>query len=784
MNSPSFTSQNVPFPPALLDGLLDFSSVPAEMRALPNWVMWRLKPRADGGKGTKIPVQVNGLNASTTTPATWTTFENALQALATGHFSGLGFVLTGTPFCGTDLDNCRNPVTGEVTKFAMDCIIASGSYTELSPSGTGYKIIVRGSLPAAVKKPHIEIYPGNSTSRYFTVTGLHLEGTPETINPCDVAAIRERFVPESPTERKGPSAATTQYEQLADAIAAKHDGNHFFHFEKRLGLKLKGPGKNIRCPFKKFKSMHWEHGDEENFGVMREDLRHVVCLGASGFGRHSWDAISAVFDWDNALDLAAGRPPRYKHMHDAAMQLCREENLTYEDFFPFGKKDSELSLPTLPAPPAPETMTEDEIEAESDKEFPRTLLKAPAGPTWDDAVLYGRAGELTKVMSEYNEGHPAGIYLNLLVSLGNAFGRGPSFRISSTVHYTTEFLANVGETSHGRKGSGRDAVNAFMRCLDPRWSEKCVKSGFGSSESIVYQIRDEQEHSYTIKERHKAPKYETRTVPGVSDKRLCITESELSGLFSMASKPNSLTSAILRNAWDSNPLNNEVKGQNAQGINLSARCKEPHISITGDITVEELRKSLPPGSENNGFGNRFLYCYVYRTKMCSNGGPKIDWSAHLDHFRKVVEAAREIMDLPFSSASGKVWFRMYEKLDGSTRHGYAAKMISRGAAHVRRLAMILALIDLSETIETEHLHAALAIWEYCEESALYIFNGMTSEQSKLLKWVCGNGPVTVSKIREDFYQRNKKVDWIETQLLDLVRLKKLGTDGETFGGVQ
>ena len=53
------------------------------------------------------------------------------------------------------------------------------SYTEISPSGRGVHIIVKGRLPgAACKREHIEIYDEN---RYFTVTGNLVDGSPRGI---------------------------------------------------------------------------------------------------------------------------------------------------------------------------------------------------------------------------------------------------------------------------------------------------------------------------------------------------------------------------------------------------------------------------------------------------------------------------------------------------------------------------------------------------------------------------------------------------------------------------
>jgi hypothetical protein len=456
-----------------------------------------------------------------------------------------------------------------------------------------------------------------------------------------------------------------------------------------------------------------------------------------------------------------------------------------------GKETQKSSILTAPADSIDLTepeyaMTPEEVEAEYDKEYPRLILAPQAGPEWDDKILYGPVGQLTKLMAEYNEGHPVAIYLGLLVSLGNAFGRHAHFEVNNTMHYTNEFVAFVGTSSVGRKGSARDSVNSFMRVVDPEWSKNRILSGFGSGESIVNEIRDDMQQSVPVKQKGKAPKYETITVPGIEDKRLLIRESELTSVFTMAGKENSLASSILRNGWDGNPLSNIVKGKSVQGISNSTRCENPHVSITGDISKEELISSMPDGSEHNGFGNRFLYAYVNRTKECPHGGPKIDWTSWLAHFDKVIKFAKKRTSvelgkdsvpavkgyMPWSPAARKAWNPIYHRA-GKVQDTLTGKMTSRAQPHIHRLAMIFALVDLSETIEVEHLRAAKQLWDYCEDSARYIFSGATLEQWRIVTWLKTNGPATTERIRSEVFQRNKSTDWVKIQLADLTRHRKL-----------
>src|SRR5690606_22242295 len=95
-----------------------------------------------GGKRTKMPIAADtGKAASSTDPSTWTTFDEALAATRRfASIAGVGFVFTADdPFCGVDLDECI--VDGKVVPEARRIIDSLSTYTEVSPSGLGVKLI-------------------------------------------------------------------------------------------------------------------------------------------------------------------------------------------------------------------------------------------------------------------------------------------------------------------------------------------------------------------------------------------------------------------------------------------------------------------------------------------------------------------------------------------------------------------------------------------------------------------------------------------------------------------
>ncbi len=143
--------------------------IPGETKVRPQWVPWLYAP-GGRGKWTKHPYNPRtGRKASSTDLLTWSGFDEAFEAYEAGSYDGVGFVFcSGDPYCGVDLDGCRDPVTGEVEAWAAGIVSYLDSYTELSPSGTGLHIIVRGKAPTPLKRGSIEMY---STERFFTMTG-------------------------------------------------------------------------------------------------------------------------------------------------------------------------------------------------------------------------------------------------------------------------------------------------------------------------------------------------------------------------------------------------------------------------------------------------------------------------------------------------------------------------------------------------------------------------------------------------------------------------------------
>jgi putative DNA primase/helicase len=161
---------------------LAVATLPDELKALRQWVVWRYEARPGKDKPAKRPYSPGrGRPARTDASATWGTWLQALARYQHGGWQGLGFVFSAEdPYCGIDLDGCRDPETGEIATWAQQIVAALASYTEISPSGRGLHVLVKAALPDHIGRKHgaVEVY---DAKRYFAVTGQRLKGTSATL---------------------------------------------------------------------------------------------------------------------------------------------------------------------------------------------------------------------------------------------------------------------------------------------------------------------------------------------------------------------------------------------------------------------------------------------------------------------------------------------------------------------------------------------------------------------------------------------------------------------------
>ncbi|PFW41338.1 DNA primase [Bacillus thuringiensis] len=176
----------------------NFNEIPAELKALPQWILWKFEMR--NGKQTKVPCQVTGEMAQANNRRTWSTFATAVKFYLEGDYDGIGFVFSRQDnYIGIDIDKCV--VEGKTNAFATEIIDTLDSYTEFSPSEKGIHIIIKGSLPQSVlgtgrknTKHGLEIY---SYGRFFTFTGNRENSNDVYDRTDELAEVFEQYFDDS-----------------------------------------------------------------------------------------------------------------------------------------------------------------------------------------------------------------------------------------------------------------------------------------------------------------------------------------------------------------------------------------------------------------------------------------------------------------------------------------------------------------------------------------------------------------------------------------------------------
>ena len=209
-------------------------SFPQALTALPQWVCWRMEPDARSARDAKVPYNPHtGRRASASNLATWGTLAQAQACAEKYHFTGLGFVFTQEcGIIGLDIDHCLTD--GKPNETAADILShIPPTYIEISPSGTGLHIFLKGALPPGGNRNSthgVEIY---SHARYFTMTGKKYQGAVDFIaedNGGALEYIHQKYIAAGKKTRKSNTNSmpgTLADDEILRLAQASKDGSNF-----------------------------------------------------------------------------------------------------------------------------------------------------------------------------------------------------------------------------------------------------------------------------------------------------------------------------------------------------------------------------------------------------------------------------------------------------------------------------------------------------------------------------------------------------------------------------
>lgn len=163
-----------------------YDRIPQELKILRQWVT--------ANNDNKKPLQTAiDISASCTAEFTWTDFDTVCKSVESKERDYIGFVFNDNGIVGIDLD--KGFEDGLLTDAAVDIIRHCKSYTEVSKSGRGVHIFVKGDLPfnGLNNGNGIEIY---KTGRYFICTGDAMIYSDLISNQDAIDYVVKRYFPE------------------------------------------------------------------------------------------------------------------------------------------------------------------------------------------------------------------------------------------------------------------------------------------------------------------------------------------------------------------------------------------------------------------------------------------------------------------------------------------------------------------------------------------------------------------------------------------------------------
>lgn len=370
--------------------------------------------------------------------------------------------------------------------------------------------------------------------------------------------------------------------------------------------------------------------------------------------------------------------------------------------------------------------------------------------SWD--CCPGILGEFVKLATRNSEADPAAIAVTALVRFcaeiyGHAPNIGPHIYVGETVHPPRLFAVICGNSSKARKGTSRHPVTKLFgreHCQPADMREwglplPARESGgpLSTGEGLAYFVRDESDEERERRQRQNP----NEPIREKGDKRLIIQDEEFASGLSCTKREGNTLSMGIRCFWDSGDYSPLTK-------NNPVTVKGAHINIITHITMQELAVCLGEVQAVNGFGNRFLWICARRSKLVALPArmPEAELAPLQREIWRLVALAQKRGAMTLSGDALELWESIYPEL--SQEHtGLAGSIINRAEAQTIRLALVYTLLDGQSGIEAAHLQAALAMWRYAQDSALYIFGDRAADplEVKILE-ALKVGPLTATEL--------------------------------------
>lgn len=394
---------------------------------------------------------------------------------------------------------------------------------------------------------------------------------------------------------------------------------------------------------------------------------------------------------------------------------------------------------------------------------PKSAKPKPA-PMREEA-FYGLAGEIVRLVEPALETDRAAILTNVLATTAVLFRRNAYCAVNEDVHYPNDYYLTVGNSAIARKGTTTDAVVGIAERVMPGFKDRILRglsTGQGLIKALIRKPTEDEERN---------PDY----IPQPIGESVLVGISEFSELLAVMKREENTLAAVLRDAWDGKPLAVLTRNEPLRVRNVS-------LATIAHITRSELLKKLTSTDRANGFANRFLFVWSERARLLPNSQWKqLNFGEVIVKLHAAIEASEGVGEIERDEETELLWAEAYKRLTvrGDTM---TDALLARAEAHTLRLSLLYALLDSSRVIRKAHLKAALAVWDFCEESVRYVFGDAADPDFEkiLRKLENAEDGLTTNEIRRIVFSGNQSSDWVAEKMVALEELRKVRRGTKEF----
>ncbi|GIU38628.1 hypothetical protein L2719_15090 [Shewanella schlegeliana] len=336
-------------------------------------------------------------------------------------------------------------------------------------------------------------------------------------------------------------------------------------------------------------------------------------------------------------------------------------------------------------------------------------------PVLDPLGLPGLIGDISHLLSSGSEASEEFIAAHSLIRISISIPRGYITLPYGATFTEPRLNAIFVQSTGGGKGVSEKQTNAIFNLAgELNNTEQPIalharihSGGLSTGEGISYELRDDSTDS------------KGNFIQGQNDKRLIVVEAEFANLLAKCNQKTSILSGIIRKLFDGESLEPLTKTDRTS-------CTDPHVGILGHITATELVSRLDDTSIYNGFLNRFTICCGMPQEL--QPFPKIPCPDKMAELAKklndvLIWVNQEKRVLGMSDCYRELWEDKYAYLKQlGAKDSIEQSLLTRAPHYATMYAMLFAVLDKSNVINSSHLTSALAWIEYWHQSIIYIFD--------------------------------------------------------------